>query len=152
MDDSIGGMIVLRRSLSTSWAVRVGLGFRVADVDGADATARTVLGAVGLAWTSSGLERPHAFGFGTRADLLGIHEAIQRGGAGQNSSSTEGYWSLGADLLGQVGYGLSRETALLVGAGVEESLTEADIYVTGKPVATIPHTQLVLELGVLSRF
>ncbi len=151
-DDSIGGMIGLRRSLSARWALRAGLGFRVADVDGADATARTVLGAVGAAWMSSALERPHAFGFGARADLLGMHEAIQRGEGGTTSSRTEGYWSLGGDLLGQVGYGLSRGTALLVGGGVEESLTEADINVAGGPAATIPHTQLVLELGVLSRF
>jgi opacity protein-like surface antigen len=152
VDDSIGGMIGLRRSLSTRWALRAGLGFRVADVDGADATARTVLGAAGLAWMSSRLERPHVFGFGARADLLGIHEAIQRGDGAQNSPRTEGYWSLGGDLLAQVGYGLSPGTTLLVGGGVEESLTEAVVYVAGQPAATIPHTQLVLELGVLSRY
>ncbi len=152
VDDSIGGMIGLRRSLSARWALRAGLGFRVADVDGADATARTVLGAAGVAWMSAGLERPHAFGLGARADLLGAHEAIQRGDGGQNGSRTEGYWSLGGDLLAQVGYGLSPGTALLLAGGVEEFLTEADIYVAGQPAATIPHTQLVLELGVLSRF
>jgi hypothetical protein len=152
VDDSIGGMIGLRRSLSTRWALRAGLGFRVADVDGADATARTLLGAAGVAWMSSRLERPHVFGFGARADLLGIHEVIQRGDGGQNGSRTEGYWSLGGDLLAQVGYGLSPGTALLVGGGLEESLTEAEVYVAGQPAATIPHTQLVLELGVLSRF
>ncbi len=151
-DDSIGGMIGLRRSVSTRCAVRAGLGFRVADVDGADATARTVLGAIGAVWMSSGLERPHAFGFGARADLLGVHQAVQRSEGGQNSSRTEDYWSLGGDLLAQVGYGLSPGTALLVGAGVETLLTEADVYVGGEPAATIPRTQMVLELGVLSRF
>ena len=152
VDDSIGGMIGLRHSLSTRWALRAGLGFRVADIDGADATGRTVLGAVGVAWMSSGLDRQHGFGFGARADLLGIHEAIQRGDGASNSSRSQGYWSLGGDLLAQVGYGLSRGTALLIGVGVEESLTEAEINVAGQPAATIPHTQLVLELGVLSRF
>ena len=151
-DDAIGGMVGLRRSLSARWALRAGLGFRVADVDGADATARTVLGALGVVWTSSGWERLHALGFGARADLLCVHQAIQRGEGGQNSSQTEGYWSLGGDLLAQIGYGLSPGTALLLGAGVEELLTEADVYVGGEPAATIPHAQLVLELGVLSRF
>jgi hypothetical protein len=145
-------MLGLRRSLSAHWALRAGLGFRVADVDGADATARTVLGALGAAWMSSTLDRPYAFGFGARFDLLGVHAAIQRGAGGPGGSQTEGYWSLGADLLAQVGYGLSRGTALLVGGGVEELFTEADVYVAGNPAATIPHTQLVLELGVLSRF
>jgi hypothetical protein len=152
VDDSIGGMIGLRRSISARWALRAGLGFRVADVDGAGSTARTVLGAAGVAWMSSRLERPHALAFGARADLLGVHEVIQRDDGGQNGSRTEGYWSLGGDLLAQLGYGLSPGTALLVGGGVEESTTEADIYVAGQAAATIPHTQLVLELGVLSRF
>jgi hypothetical protein len=152
VDDSIGGMIGLRRSLSIHWAVRAGLGFRVADVDGADATARTLLGAAGVAWMSSRFGRPQAFGFGARADLLGKHEAVQRGEGNQTGSRTEDYWSLGGDLLAQVSYGLSPGTALLVGAGVEEFLTEADVYVAGQRTATIPHTQLVLELGVLSRF
>ena len=145
-------MIGLRRSFSAHWALRAGLGFRVADVDGADATGRTVLGAAGVAWMSSGLEPPHAFGFGARVDLLGKHEDIQRSEGGQNSSRSQGYWSLGGDLLAQVGYGLSPGTALLVGGGVEEFLTAADVYVAGQPAATIPHSQLVLELGVLSRF
>jgi opacity protein-like surface antigen len=152
VDDSIGGMIGLRRSLSMHWALRAGLGFRVADVDGADATARTVLAAAGVSWMSSGLEGPHPFGFGARADLLGVHADIQRGEGDQSSTRTESYWSLGGDLLAQVGYGLSSGTALLAGAGVEELLTAADVYVAGQPAATIPHTHLVLELGVLSRF
>jgi hypothetical protein len=111
-----------------------------------------VLGAAGLVWMTSGLERPHAFAFGARADLLGMHASVQRGEGDQNASRTEGYWSLGGDLLAQVGYGLSPGTALLAGVGVEELLTAADLYVAGQPAATIPHTQLVLELGVLSRF
>jgi hypothetical protein len=98
------------------------------------------------------MERPHAFGFGGRADLLGMHAAVQRGEGDQNSTHTEGYWSLGGDLLAQVGYGLSAGTALLAGAGVEESLTAADVYVAGQRVTTIPRAQFLLELGVLSRF
>lgn len=151
-DDGIGGLIALRRSLSTHWALRAGLGFRVADVDEADATARTVVGAAGVVWMSAGFERLHSFGSGARADLLGMHAAVQRGEGDQNSSRTEGYWSLGCDLLAQVGYGLSPGTALVAGAGVEELFTAADVYVAGGLAATIPHTQLLLELGVLSRF
>lgn len=152
VDDSIGGMIGLRHSLTSRWTLRTGLSFRVADIDGANATGRTVLGAVGVAWRAAGSERPQAFNFGARFDLLGVHEAIQHAEAGPGVSRTEGYWSMGADLLAQVGYGLSPGTALLVGAGVEEIATEAQVDVAGEPSATIPHTRLVLELGVLSRF
>lgn len=152
VDDSIGGMIGLRHSLSSRLALRAGLGFRVADIDGANATGRTVLGAVGVVWRVAGSERPQAFNFGARFDLLGVHESIQHEEGGRDSSRTEGYWSMGADLLAQVGYGLSPATALVVGGGVEEILTEKELYVEGEPAATIPHTRLVLEVGVLSRF
>ena len=151
-DDSIGGMIGLRRLLSSRWALRTGVSFRVADIDGADATGRTVLGAVGVVWTGAGSERPRAFNVGARFDLLGVHEAIQHAEAGPGSSRTEGFWSMGADLLAQVGYGLSPGTALRVGAGVEEIVTEAVVDVAGEPAATLPHTRVVLELGVLSLF
>lgn len=152
VDDGISGLIALRRSLSAHWALRAGLGFRVADVDDAGATARTVVGAAGVVWMSAGFERPHSFGSGARADLLGMHAAVQRGEGDQNTSRTEGYWSLGCDLLAQVGYGLSPGTALVAGAGVEELFTAADVYVAGGLAATLPHTQSLLELGVLSRF
>jgi hypothetical protein len=152
VDDSIGGMVGLRRLLSSRWALRTGLGFRVADIDGANATGRTVLGAVGVVWRGAGSERPKAFSFGAQLDLLGVHEAIQHAEEGPGNARTEGYWSMGADLLAQVGYGLSPGTALRVGVGVEEILTEADVYVAGEPAATIPHTRAVVELGVLSRF
>ena len=152
VDDTIGGMVGLRRSLASGWALRTGLSFRVADIDGANATGRTVLGAIGVVWTGAGSERPKAFNFGARFDLLGVHEAIQHAEGGTSSARTEAYWSMGADLLAQVGYGLSLGTALLVGGGVEEILTEAEVSVAGEPAATIPHTRLVLELGVLSRF
>jgi hypothetical protein len=152
VDDSIGGMVGLRRLLSSRWALRTGLGFRVADIDGANATGRTVLGAMGVVWTGAGSERPKAFNFGARFDLLGVHESIQHAEGGPATSRTESYWSMGADLLAQVGYGLSPGTALGAGIGVEEILTEADVYVAGEPAAMIPHTRVVLELGVLSRF
>jgi hypothetical protein len=61
VDDSIGGMVGLRRLLSSRWALRTGLGFRVADIDGANATGRTALGAMGVVWTGAGSERPKAF-------------------------------------------------------------------------------------------
>jgi hypothetical protein len=150
VDDTIGGTIGVRRSLSGPWALRAGLGFRVADIDGANATARTVLGAVGIAWTRS-LDRPQAFGFGARFDVLGVHEALKRGDGDDAGDHVEG-WSIGADLLAQGGYGLSQGTTLIMGVGVEGTLTEVGLGTVGRPAATIPHTQLVLELGVLSRF
>jgi hypothetical protein len=150
--DTLGGAIALRRSLAVHWALRIGLGYRVGDLDGAQATTRTAIGAFGVAWTSEHLGRPHQLGFGARLDLLGTHEAIKRDIEGPSPSATEGYWSWGGDLLGQAGYGLSRETALLASGGLEEDLTAAQIVVSGRTVATISREQIVFEVGILSHF
>ena len=149
-DDTIGGMIALRRALGSHWALRAGLGFRVADLDGVDATARTTLGALGIVWTSDGFTRPRAFGFGARADLLGVHEAIKRDDG--DDSHIDGHWSAGGDILGQVSLGLSGGTSLLLGAGLEGFLTGVSLVEPGRATATIPRERLIFELGVLSRF
>ena len=147
--DALGGSFALRRSISHHLAWRAGLGYRVATVDGADATTRTASAAFGGAWTSPSFGRPHEIGFGARLDLMVRHEEIRRESSSPNA---QGYWSVGGDLLGQIGYGLSQGTALLLGGGLEETLTAADVVVAGQAVATIPHQRLVFELGVLSRF
>jgi hypothetical protein len=149
--DALGGAFAVRRSLAHGLALRVGLGYRVATVDGAQATARTAAAGLGAAWTSPGLGRVHELGLGARLDLLGLHEEVSRD-SNASSPSDQGYWSLGGDLLGQVGYGLSPGVVFLLGGGLEETLTAADVLVAGRMIATIPHERLMLELGVLSRF
>ena len=149
--DALGGAFAVRRSLAHGLALRVGLGYRVATVDGAQATARTAAAGLGAAWTSPGLGRVHELGLGARLDLLGLHEEVSRD-SNASTPSDQGYWSLGGDLLGQVGYGLSPGVVFLLGGGLEETLTAADVLVAGRMIATIPHERLMLELGVLSRF
>lgn len=149
-DDTIGGMIALRRSLGTGWALRAGLGLRVADIDGANATTRTTLGALGVAWSSDGLPRARGFGFGARADLLGVREAVQRNDG--DDGHFEGHWSAGADLLGQLAFGLSGGTSLLLGGGLEGFLSGLSVTEPARPPVAIPRGRLICELGVLARF
>jgi len=150
--DALGGTFALRRSISHHLAWRAGLGYRVATVDGADANTRTVSAAFGGAWSSPGLGHPRELGFGVRVDLIGLHQQVWRDSQSTSPSKAQGYWAVGGDLLGQLGYGLSRGTTLLMGGGLEETLTAADIVVDGRVVARLPHERLVFELGVLSRF
>jgi hypothetical protein len=105
-----------------------------------------------VAWTSPGLARLHELGFGARLDLMGLHEEIRRDVEGSTSPQRQYYWTAGCDLFGQVGFGLSRATTLMLGAGLEEVLTAADLVVADQRVATIPRQRLVFELGLLSRF
>jgi hypothetical protein len=150
--DTVGAALALRRSVARRWALRAGLGFRFADVDGVGATTRTTSGSLGVAWTSAALAHPHQIGFGARLDLMGVREEIRRDVEGSSSPPGQSYWTVGCDLVGQVGFGLSRATALLLGGGVEEVLTTADLVVADQRVATIPRQRVVFELGLLSRF
>ena len=149
-DDTIGGMIALRRTLRPHWAARVGLGLRVVDLDGTDASARTTSAELGLVWSSDGFARPAGFGFGARIDLLGVREAIKR--SGSDDRRFEEVWSAGADVLGQLGFGLSAGTTLLLSAGAEAVLADARLVAPDQPTAELPWDRLIVELGVLSRF
>src|SRR5579871_161338 len=150
-DDTIGGLIGLRRSLNPRWALRLGIGFRVADLDGAAATARTTLGSLGIVWTSPGFTEGRRLGFAARADLLGVHETIERARA-DDDDEISGHWTVGADLVVQMGFGLSAGTSLLVGGGLEGFLSGESLMAPGRPPATTPRGRVIFELGVLSRF
>jgi len=149
-DDTIGGMIALRRTIRSHWAARAGLGLRVFDLDGADADARVTLAELGLVWSSEGFGRPGKVGVGARIDLLGAHETIRRYGGGDPRLAE--MWTVGGDVLGQVGVGLSAGTSLLLSGGVESVLSEARLVTPDEPTAELPGNRLILELGVLSRF
>jgi hypothetical protein len=146
-DDAIGGLVALRRSLTPRWALRAGLGFRAADLDGANATARTTLGSLGVVWASPGFTEGRRVGFAARADLLGVHEVIKRG-----DDDAHAYWTVGADLVGQLGLGLSSGTSLLFSGGVEGFASSESLVSDAQAPVTIPRGRLIFELGVLSRF
>ena len=146
-DDTIGGLIALGRSLSPRWALRAGLGFRVADLDGANATARTTLGSLGVVWATPGFTEGRRVGFAARADVLGVHEVIKRG-----DDEGHGHWTVGADLVGQLGIGLSAGTSLLLGGGVEGFASGESLVSEGQAPATLPRGRVIFEVGVLSRF
>ncbi len=150
-DDTIGGLIGFRRAFDARWALRLGVGFRVADLDGAAATARTTLVALGIAWTSPGFTAGRGLGLAARADLLGAHETLQRARVDDDIEDV-GHWTVGADLVGDLGLGLSSGTSLLLGAGLEGFLSGESLTAPGRIPATIPRGRVIFELGVLSRF
>jgi hypothetical protein len=149
-DDSIGGLIALRRSLTPRWAARVGVGFRVADLDGANATARTTMGSLGVVWSTPGFTEGRRVGFAARADFLGVREVIKR--QDNDDQGSAGHWTVGADLVGQIGVGLSSGTSLLGSGGVEGFASGESLVSQGQAPATLPRGRMIFELGVLSRF
>ena len=138
------------RSLTPRWALRAGLGFRVADLDGANATARTTMGSLGAVWASQGFAEGRRVGFAVRADLLGVREVIKRDD--DDDQGIAGHWTIGADLVGQLGLGLSSWTSLLFSAGLEGFVGGENLAAAGQPPVTIPRGRVIFELGVLSRF
>lgn len=149
-DDAIGGLVALRRSLTPRWALRAGLGFRVADLDGANATARTTMGSLGVVWASPGFTEGRRLGFAIRADLLGVREEIKR--ADDDDLGVAAHWTLGGDLVGQLGLGLSSGTSLLFSGGLEGFTSGETLMPQGQLPVTIPRGRMIFELGVLSRF
>jgi hypothetical protein len=149
-DDAIGGLVALRRSLTPRWALRAGLGLRVADLDGANATARTTLGSLGVVWATPGFTEGRRVGFAVRADLLGVREVIKR--QGNDDQGSVGLWTVGADLVGQIGLGLSSGTSLLGSAGVEGFASGESLVSEGQAPATLSRGRIIFEVGVLSRF
>lgn len=149
-DDTIGGLIALRRSLTARWALRAGLGFRVADLDGANATARTTIGSLGAVWATPGFAGGQRLGFAARGDLLAVREVIKRND--DDDHGIAGHWTVGVDLLGQVGLGLSSGTSLLFSGGFEGFASGQSLDVVGRAPATLPRGRAIFELGVLSRF
>ncbi|HXT97953.1 MAG TPA: hypothetical protein VN853_16760 [Polyangia bacterium] len=149
-DDAIGGLVALRRSLTPRWALRAGIGFRAADLDGANATARTTVGSLGVVWATPGFAEGRRLGFAARADLLAVHEVIKRND--DDDHGTAEHWTAGGDLVGQIGIGLSSGTSLLLSGGLEGFASSQSLVSPGQAPATLPRGRIIFELGVLSRF
>jgi hypothetical protein len=150
-DDTFGGALGVRRFLRPNLAVRAGLAFRLTQRDMPDVAGLALSGSLGAGWVSGRFGPGGRFGAGARADLLLQQESVRVSGY-QVESGDQGYWSLGADALGEIGLGLSRSTMLLLAGGLEEMFTEADVMINGQHSATLRHTRVVLQIGVLSRF
>jgi hypothetical protein len=152
VDDTIGGMIGLRRSLPHAFALRAALAFRLTEWDPLDVRTRTLAAGLGLAWTAWPYARPGAVGFGFRADLLAAHESVLYSSSAGGWGDEQSFSSFGADLVMEGGVGLSADTALMLGVGGEMLFTAADLEVEDRLAATLPRSRLILQIGILARF
>lgn len=150
-DDTIGGALAVRRFVLRDLALRVGAAFRLTQRDTPDVNGLALIGELGVGWSSLRFGPGGRFGAGARADLLVQQQSVRVSGY-PAAGGAHGYWSLGADALGELGVGLARGTMLLVAAGLEEMFTEAEVIVQGRDAATLRHARVVLQIGVLSRF
>jgi hypothetical protein len=101
-------------------------------------------------WATPGFAEGRRVGFAVRADLLGVREVIKR--QGNDDQGSVGLWTVGADLVGQIGLGLSSGTSLLGSAGVEGFASGESLVSEGQAPAMLSRGRIIFELGVLSRF
>ncbi len=111
-DDMIGGTLAVRRFVAPNLALRVGAAFRVNQRDTPDVSGLGLIGALGVSWSSAPLGPGRRFNAGVRGDLLLQHQAVRVSGY-RMASGERSFWSLGADVLGEVGLRLARGTMLL---------------------------------------
>jgi hypothetical protein len=160
-DVSDGGItLTLNRHLAGGWATRAGLKFELGDLPIAGGTSKALGAVLGVGWTSASLSQPHRFGFGARADLLGLarFERLSVIDDGMNEVESRDMLALGADVMALVGFSLAERTSVLAGVG-GEYLSDVTKIGGGQwddaPVAGggSPHPfRLTFQVGVLSRF
>jgi hypothetical protein len=151
-EETVGGTVAVRRLLPHALAARGGLTLRSTETDGIEVRTQALMGLFGLAWTARPYRGPRALGLGVRADVLGARESIHYSGGPAGYANQQAFWSAGADLVVEAGFGLSPETALLVGLGAETLFTAADLVVEQTHLATLPRNRVILQLGLVSGF
>jgi hypothetical protein len=158
-DVSDGGItLTLNRHLAGGWATRAGLKFELGDLPIAGGTSKALGAVLGVGWTSPSLSQPHRFGFGVRADLLGLarFERLSVIDDGMNEVESRDMLALGADLMALAGFSLAERTSVLAGVG-GEYLSDVTKIGGGQwddaPGGGSPHPfRLTFQVGVLSRF
>jgi hypothetical protein len=148
----------MRTAIVGGLAARLAAKLELGDLPGGGGSDRGYGGALGLGWTSAGLERPGHFGVGARADFVILYRRLHADSVVVEMMTTAvnlQALGIGGDAVGFVGYALSPTTAITAGVGAEllatllGSGTSDDL----KLGASAPNElRWMAEIGVLARF
>jgi hypothetical protein len=149
-----------RRAIAGGLAARLAAKLELGDLPANGGANRGFGGALGLGWTSAGLERPRHFGWGARADFVMLYRRMRLDNVpveempGTLISVTLTSLGLGGDAVGFVGYALSAGTALTAGVGAEMLWSVAGRSDDDVKLANHAPSDLrwIAEIGVLARF
>lgn len=157
-----GGTVAGEQLVSETFALRLGLVFRQGSL-ASDASASQeafqgtkLMGglAVGAAWWPLRPGPDDLFGFGLRADLLGLRLQVLRDQVGgQRDVETSGGFLAGLDLMAQGTIRLGATAEVLLAAGLEAASRPADVTLrsaTGArtAVVAIPAWRALAEVGM----
>lgn len=124
---------------------RVALAGRGGNIPEAQASTRTIVGGLGLAWAA--LPRRERWELGLRLDVLVQHFAAAHLSEDDDVPDTRARWLPGADLVAEAGLRFAGSAGLFVGAGLEAALGKTEIYTHGRRVAVVPPLRGVGEVG-----
>lgn len=139
---SVGGEGALAFRPTRTVAIGARVGLRVGDVPGAAASASYTRVGVGVAWAPIEL-RAAPVSIGGRVDVLAMRQSLSR----SDGPSRDAQWLMGADVVGETTWSLSRRAAIFVAAGAELTFGASDVLVDGRGAATIAPVRALAELG-----
>ena len=149
----------VRSAIAGGVAVRLAAKLELGDLPGGGGSDRGYGGALGLGWTSAGLERPGHFGAGARADFVLLYRRLHADSVlAENGTMVPldtQVLGIGGDAVGFVGYALSPATALTAGVGAEllATLVGAGSSDDVRLGSSAPNRlRWMGEVGVLARF
>jgi len=154
-----GLAIGVRSGIAGGLAARMAAKLELGDLPGGGGSDRGYGGALGLGWTSAGLERPGHFGAGARADFVLLYRRLHADSVlAENGTMVPldtQVLGIGGDAVGFVGYALSPATALTAGVGAEllATLVGAGSSDDVRLGSSAPNRlRWMGEVGVLARF
>lgn len=148
--DAVGALVGVRLPLIRALSLHAALAARIGEIPTAQASTRTALGALGLAWLASPADS--ALQLGVRADFIASWFEVTRPLASDSEIESRSRWTFGGAALLEGGYRFSPGFGVCAGVGTEVMLSPTDVYAQGQLEAKLPIFRVVGELGLRARF
>jgi len=131
------------------WA-RLFIAGRSGNVPEAQASTRSAFMGGGVACAF--LPDSASFELGARLDFFASYFEMSHLSEDDIAPDSRSRWLLGADLVAEGGWHLTRDAGAFLGAGIEATLGKTEIYTHHQRVAVVPPFRATAELGFRTRF
>jgi hypothetical protein len=147
----LGGAFAFRLPLVGATGARVALGARTGEVGPAQATSRTLSGAVGLTW-QPWLDARRRWAAGARIDALVLHQELTHLSDDDPSGVSLARFVPGADAALEGAFRFADRALVVVAVGSEVALGKTSVVVRGREVASLSPVRLFGEMGLRVSF
>jgi hypothetical protein len=132
-------------------AARIGGGFRIGDVAGAQASSAVLRIDAGFAVRLVSLGRSRPVTIGLRADGVALYELLTRQET-NGASSAGSRWQPAVDGMAELGWVFVPGAAFVAAGGAEVAMSRTRVLVDGAQAATIPRVRILGEFGIRASF